>query len=197
MLLSTLGSANGQAPAAVYPGDDHCAAGDQWCADAILQSPLGGITSPLSAWQNRPTYQQVVSFPASRGQDISNLAQGRPVSVSSTQLFYPAGNAVDGSPTSRWASSSSDNQSITVDLGSAKSVSRVLLRWEAAYGLQYRIDVSANNSTWTTVWSTTSGNGGTDNDVFAPVSARYIRMQGVKRATTYGYSLYELEIYGR
>ncbi|MBV1848808.1 penicillin acylase family protein [Catellatospora tritici] len=197
ILLSTLASANGQAATAVYPGDSHCAAGDQWCADAILQSPLGGITSPLTAWQNRPTYQQVVSFPASRGQDITNLAQGRPVSVTSTQLFYPAGNAVDGSPTSRWASSSSDSQSITVDLGSAKSVGRVLLRWEAAYGLQYRIDVSANNSTWTTVWSTTTGNGGTDNDVFAPVSARYIRMQGVKRGTTYGYSLYEFEIYSR
>jgi hypothetical protein len=50
-----------------YPGDDHCDAGNQWCADAILQSPLGGIEHDLIAWQNRPTYQQVVSFPARRG----------------------------------------------------------------------------------------------------------------------------------
>ncbi len=67
MLLDTLRAAAGQSANAVYPGDKYCAAGDQWCADAILQSPLGGITDPLIAWQNRPTYQQAVSFPAGRG----------------------------------------------------------------------------------------------------------------------------------
>lgn len=196
-LLATLGSANGQAASAVYPGDDHCAAGDQWCADAILQSALGGITAPLTAWQNRPTYQQVVSFPARRGQDITNLAQGRPVSANGSQLFYPVGNAVDGSPTSRWSSSYADNRQITVDLGSVRSVGRTILRWEAAYGRSYRIDVSTDGSTWTTAWSTTTGNGGTDNNAFTPLNARYVRMQGVQRATEYGYSLYEFEIYSR
>ncbi|MBE9499650.1 penicillin acylase family protein [Streptomyces sp. GKU 257-1] len=49
-----------------YPGDDVCEAGDQWCADSIQQRPLGGITDDLTNWQNRPTYQQVVQFPAHR-----------------------------------------------------------------------------------------------------------------------------------
>ncbi|NJC70293.1 penicillin acylase family protein [Planosporangium thailandense] len=66
VLLSTLGRAAAQPATQVYPADATCAAGDQWCADAIAQSPLGGITQPLIAWQNRPTYQQVVSFPAGR-----------------------------------------------------------------------------------------------------------------------------------
>ncbi len=65
-LLATLGQAAAQMPTQVYPGDSICGAGDQWCADAIEQSPLGGITDPLIAWQNRPTYQQAVSFPAGR-----------------------------------------------------------------------------------------------------------------------------------
>ncbi len=65
-LLGALGQAAGLAPTAVYPGDSFCAAGDQWCADAIVQLPLGGITDPIISWQNRPTYQQVVSFPAHR-----------------------------------------------------------------------------------------------------------------------------------
>ncbi|MGI5214744.1 penicillin acylase family protein [Plantactinospora sp. CA-290183] len=66
MLLDTLGDAAAQPAAEVYPGDEHCAAGDQWCADAIVQSPLGGIKHRPIAWQNRPTYQQVISFPAGR-----------------------------------------------------------------------------------------------------------------------------------
>jgi len=65
-LLSTLEKA-AQTPAGkTYPGDDVCKAGDQWCADAIQQRPLGGITHELTNWQNRPTYQQVVQFPAHR-----------------------------------------------------------------------------------------------------------------------------------
>jgi acyl-homoserine lactone acylase PvdQ len=65
-LLGALGQAAAATATAVYPGDSFCAAGDQWCADAIVQLPLGGITDPPITWQNRPTYQQVVSFPAHR-----------------------------------------------------------------------------------------------------------------------------------
>ncbi len=67
MLINTLRTAAAQPASTVYAGDDTCAAGDQWCADSIIQSPLGGITDPPIAWQNRPTYQQAVSFPAGRG----------------------------------------------------------------------------------------------------------------------------------
>lgn len=139
----------------------------------------------------------MVSFPARRGQDIANLAQDRPVSANGSQLFYPVGNAVDGNPTTRWSSSSADSRQITVDLGSVRSVGRTILRWEAAYGRAYRIDVSTDGSTWTTAFSTTTGNGNVDNDTFTPVNARYVRMQGVQRATTYGYSLWEFEVYSR
>lgn len=195
MLLNTLGTAAAQPATAVYPGDAQCSAGDQWCADGILQSPLGGVTHPVTPWQNRPTYQQVVSFPAHRGDTITNLAAGRPVSASSVESGNPATSAVDGNPGSRWASSWADNQSITVDLGSTRTVSRVVLSWEAAYARSYRIDVSTNGSTWRTVWSTTAGNGGLDNEDFAATSARYVRMTGLTRATSYGFSLWEFEVY--
>ncbi|MEU5975313.1 penicillin acylase family protein [Streptomyces sp. NPDC047315] len=65
-LLTTLKQAAALTPAQVYPGDASCAAGDQWCADAIVHRPMGGITHPTVHWQNRPTYQQVVEFPAHR-----------------------------------------------------------------------------------------------------------------------------------
>jgi hypothetical protein len=40
--------------------------GEQACFDAIWHRPLGGITQPLIPWQNRPTFQQVVSFEGHR-----------------------------------------------------------------------------------------------------------------------------------
>ncbi|MFC7343002.1 penicillin acylase family protein [Saccharopolyspora griseoalba] len=49
-----------------YPGDADCDPGDQWCADAIVHSKIGGIAQDPISWQNRPTYQQVVEFPAHR-----------------------------------------------------------------------------------------------------------------------------------
>ncbi|MFI1864997.1 penicillin acylase family protein [Streptomyces jumonjinensis] len=65
-LLATLKQAAARTPGQVYPGDAECAAGQQWCADAIIHRALGGITHPAVHWQNRPTYQQVVEFPSHR-----------------------------------------------------------------------------------------------------------------------------------
>ncbi|MFG3498361.1 penicillin acylase family protein [Streptomyces sp. NPDC047928] len=66
VLLTALGQAAASPATEVYPGDDSCAAGDQWCADALIHRALGGITHPAAHWQNRPTYQQVVEFPSHR-----------------------------------------------------------------------------------------------------------------------------------
>jgi hypothetical protein len=40
--------------------------GNQWCFDTIRFRPLGGITQPLIAWQNRPTYQQAIEIQGHR-----------------------------------------------------------------------------------------------------------------------------------
>ncbi|MEU5610680.1 penicillin acylase family protein [Streptomyces sparsogenes] len=65
-LLTSLQQAAAKPATEVYPGDANCSAGDQWCADALIQRPLGGITHDKAHWQNRPTFQQVVEFPAHR-----------------------------------------------------------------------------------------------------------------------------------
>jgi acyl-homoserine lactone acylase PvdQ len=194
-LLTSLSAALAEPATITYPGDDQCSAGDQWCADAILQSPLGGIKHGLIAWQNRPTYQQVISFPARRGDDISNLAAGRPVTTSSMQSGNPASNAVDGRRTTRWASSFADDQWLRVDLGGSRLVRRVLIDWESAYATAYRIETSADGSTWTRSAAVTAGNGGLDTVVVPAVKARYLRVYGQTRATPYGFSIYELQVY--
>ncbi|MFJ4835631.1 penicillin acylase family protein [Streptomyces sp. NPDC088747] len=66
VLISTLKEAAGRTAAQVYPGDDSCAAGNQWCADSVIHRTLGGIKHYGISWQNRPTYQQVVEFTSHR-----------------------------------------------------------------------------------------------------------------------------------
>ncbi|MDX6432308.1 MAG: hypothetical protein QOE54_4674 [Streptosporangiaceae bacterium] len=125
-----------------------------------------------------------------------NLALKRPVKVSSTQsTAYPASYAVDGSMTTRWSSKFVSPQWLQVDLGSSKQVGRAVLRWEAAYGKAYKIQVSGDATTWTTVYTTASGNGGVDNLTFTARNARYVRFYGTTRATNYGYSPWEFEVY--
>jgi hypothetical protein len=69
------------------------------------------------------------------------------------------------------------------------------LNWEAAYGSSYQIQVSNNATNWTTIFSTTSGNGGVDDLTGLSGSGRYLRMLGTARATSFGYSLWDFEVF--
>ncbi|MCG8698448.1 MAG: glycoside hydrolase family 9 protein [Bacteroidales bacterium] len=125
-----------------------------------------------------------------------NLALNKKATASSLENGgFPASNAVDNDNQSRWSSEFSDPQWLAVDLGGDYMVNRVILRWEAAYGSAYSIEVSDNGKNWTEVVSI-AGNGGVDDIVFEKTRARHIRMYGTSRATPYGYSLYEFEVYG-
>jgi beta-galactosidase/beta-glucuronidase len=101
----------------------------------------------------------------------------------------------DGNSGSRWSSNYSDNEWVYVDLGDEQTVKTVTLNWEAAYASAYKIQVSTNAQRWTDVYSTSEGKGGVEQVSLTPVKARYVKMQGIKRATSFGYSLYDLEVY--
>jgi hypothetical protein len=124
------------------------------------------------------------------------LSQGHPVVASANPQYAPA-NAVDGNMTTRWASAQAvDPQWIYVDLGATHTVNRVVLTWEAAFAKSYQIQSSTDAATWTNLYSTTAGDGGTD-DLTLSGSGRYVRMYGTVRATIYGYSVWELQVYGQ
>ncbi|MGR6918391.1 cellulase family glycosylhydrolase [[Actinomadura] parvosata] len=125
------------------------------------------------------------------------VSQGKAVTASSVEAAgLEPGKAVDGSTATRWASAEGvDPQWIRVDLGSAHTLSRVRLTWEAAYATAYRVQTSPDGSAWTDVYSTTTGDGGVD-DLTISGSGRYVRVHGTQRGTPYGYSLWELEVYG-
>ncbi|MQY07908.1 discoidin domain-containing protein [Actinomadura macrotermitis] len=135
--------------------------------------------------------------PAARLAAETLLSRGKPVTTSSTETAEFAGaNAVDGSTTTRWASQEGhDPEWITIDLGAPAALTRVKLNWEDAYASSYRIDRSTDGTTWTSAYSTSSGDGGVD-DRAVTGTARYVRVYGRARGTSYGYSLWEVEVYG-
>ncbi len=127
----------------------------------------------------------------------ANLALNKPATSSSNENAGTTPNlAVDGNLGTRWSSAYSDPQWLQIDLGATYSVSEVKLTWETAYGKSYQIQMSNDAANWTTLYSTTTGDGGVDDLTGLSGSGRYIRMYGTVRATGYGYSLWEFEVYG-
>ncbi|MEW1644113.1 MULTISPECIES: discoidin domain-containing protein [unclassified Streptomyces] len=124
------------------------------------------------------------------------LSQGKTATSSSDEnAGTVAANAVDGNTATRWSSAATDSQWLQVDLGSTATITQVVLNWETAYGSDYKIQTSADGATWTDIKSVTGGDGGTDTlDVSG--TGRYVRMSGVHRATQYGYSLWEFQVFG-
>ncbi|SDO94375.1 discoidin domain-containing protein [Lentzea jiangxiensis] len=127
----------------------------------------------------------------------SLLSANKPTTVSSVEAAtFGGANAVDGSSTTRWASLEGvDPQWIAVDLGGNATISRVKLHWETAHASEYKIQTSGDGSSWSTKKTLTGQNGGID-DVAVSTSGRYVRIYGTKRGTSYGYSLWELEVWG-
>jgi fibronectin type 3 domain-containing protein len=124
------------------------------------------------------------------------LSQGRPATASSTEsASYPATNAVDGNTATRWSSAFSDPQWLEVDLGATHAISQVTLNWETAYAKAFQIQTSTDGTNWTAIYSTTTGTGGVATIPMSG-SGRYVRMYGTQRATQYGYSLWEFQVFG-
>jgi len=124
-----------------------------------------------------------------------NLAEGASVTATSEEAVgTKAQNAVDDNPQSRWSSKASDDQSITVDLGAKHKVSTVAVQWEAAYATEYLVQGSTTEKgPFETLATQKAGAGGLESFAVSG-EYRYIRVQGVHRATPYGYSIFEIAV---
>jgi hypothetical protein len=143
------------------------------------------------------TTSAVVAVTVTGGSGSSNIALNKPTIVSSTENgSHPGSGAVDGNNGTRWSSAFSDPQWIYVDLGATYNINRVKITWETAYGRGYAIQGSANASSWTTMKTITGNTSLTNDHTGLSGSGRYIRIYGTARGTPYGYSIFELEVYG-
>jgi hypothetical protein len=109
-----------------------------------------------------------------------------------------ATNAIDRNIATRWESEWTDAQWIRVDLGSAMPLTGVTLTWQNSCGKDYDIQTAdVATGPWTTVVPV---RGNTKSGTTNPLThnftktARFVRMNGIKRCTGFGYSLFELQV---
>ncbi|TDD48745.1 hypothetical protein E1263_33080 [Kribbella antibiotica] len=141
-------------------------------------------------------FSSVAVTPASAADSL--LSQGKPVTTSSTEgSAFGGAKAVDGSGTTRWASAEGvDPQWLRIDLGTAATVRRIKLDWEAAYATKYRLEISDDGVSYTTVVAVDNGDGNTDDLTGFTARGRYLKFVGLTRGTPYGYSFWELQAFG-
>lgn len=128
----------------------------------------------------------------------NNLAKGKNVTVSSTEA---GSNNVstfitDGDYLTRWSSEYNDNQWFSVDLADQYKINQIKITWEAATASTYVIEVSVDGNTWSNIKSITNNTQLVNDHLQLNATARYIRINCSARATAYGYSVFELEVYG-
>ncbi|MFB7652659.1 MULTISPECIES: discoidin domain-containing protein [unclassified Streptomyces] len=101
-----------------------------------------------------PTYgYSLYAVEVRAGDGTDDLARGKAATASSQSAGMTADLAADGDAGTRWAVSREDRKRAdswwAVDLGAARAVDRVTLRWEAAAGRSYLIQGSSDGERWT------------------------------------------------
>ena len=128
-----------------------------------------------------------------------NIAKGKKAFSNSVQeTGYQPEEAFDGNLGSRYAAASYESGvTLGVDLGKTYKVSSVAFKWENAYATEYNIQVSKDGKAYDTVKTMTADKAETiEVPLDEAVEARYVRIECVKNALNYGYSLWEMGVYG-
>jgi hypothetical protein len=99
------------------------------------------------------------------GSDVSqtnNLLAGKTftssVGDSTTETGHPVSYVTDANGGTRWISQPTSPVNLTADLGSSYTLSKVSIKWAGDTIKNFQIQVSANNSAWTTVYSGATNN---------------------------------------
>lgn len=123
----------------------------------------------------------------------TNLAQGKTASANATACAGTEGaaNAVDGNTTgTKWCQGGAGGQTLTVDLGSAQSISQVFLYFagsggeDVGYNIRdYNIQIG-DGTNWSTVVTVWGNNRNVASHDFTATSGRYIRFNVVTSQTS-------------
>ena len=137
----------------------------------------------------------------SGGEAGVNLAPGSKVTASSQETEdFPGPLAADGDLGTRWSSEYTDPSWLLLDLGSVKKVGAAVIYFETAASADFTLETSSDGVNFKEA-ATVRGNAaaGVDNPVTVlfreAADCRYVRFTGLARATQWGHSIYELELY--
>ncbi len=114
---------------------------------------------------------------------------------SATASSGNAGAAIDGDNGTRWESEKTDDETWTLDMGQARTFSRIKILWEGAYAKEFTLSISNDGASWSTLYTETNlTQAGWQTIDITETTARYIQYHGTKRATEWGQSFYEFQV---
>lgn len=137
--------------------------------------------------------------------ELENVALSTNGAAAECSVVPQGGQAVgfilDGNDASRWESIHGyDDVVITVTLAEVTTVYQMYINWEAANAAEYNVEISKDGETWETVFEYKTDNplmeGRIDYiNLEEPTEVLYIRINCIKRAIPYGYSIYTFGVF--
>lgn len=125
-----------------------------------------------------------------------DLARGcHTQSSSSTSPAHDSSRVVDDDPNTLCKLGASDDQWLSIDLADVFSLSRIDVRWEAAYAQSYLIQGSSDGNAWTTMKSEVGREGWVATQLPLGSIARWVRIFGDKRSARCGLSITQVQIF--
>ena len=114
---------------------------------------------------------------------------------SATASSGNAALAIDGDNGTRWESAQTDDETWTLDMGQARTFSRIKINWEGAYAKEFTLSISNDGESWSSLYVETNlTQAGWQTIDVDETTARYIQYHGTKRATGYGQSFWEFQV---
>ncbi|MDA3854249.1 MAG: discoidin domain-containing protein, partial [Bacteroidales bacterium] len=114
-----------------------------------------------------------------------------------TSLSGDASMAIDGNDGTRWESAhGTDAQWLAIKLDKTYDLSLIKIHWEGANAKAYSIKASQDSINWTEIHAETAGaEGDRWDNIAVNTSAQYLVVTCTERNLTYGYSIWEMEVY--
>lgn len=130
---------------------------------------------------------------------VAGRRAGAGVVVSSSSVHsdgFGAGEALDGDRGTRWASQLFDGKAQwwQVDLGKSVAIRNVILHWEAAYAVEYQVQVSGDGKNWETLHHQKQGKGGKETISGLKGEGRFLRVMCLRPGTHGLFSIWEVEL---
>jgi hexosaminidase len=183
-------------------------------AEDLGTTPAAITPAPPGDGAYEPGEPQNWPIDSEHSQNLSRLPGS--VATATSQTMVPPlenwrpSNAIDGDRSTRWASDSAPdclpkpcsydptNDYLQVEFAEPHPIHHVDIYWETARPSRYAIQVSQDGTHWTDVVRVVGAPavGPADSHTVAvedPV--RFVRMQGLERATAWGYSIWEMNIW--
>lgn len=112
---------------------------------------------------------------------------------------FDSGKVVDGKMQTRWSSAFADKQFLKIILPKALPIKTIEIVWETSHAKHYKVKVSENKKGWTLIHNDKNKTNNSSDliTVKKDKDTRYINLEFIQRATSYGFSIHEIKFNGK